>query len=207
MDSKKKSLPLVIGLTGGIASGKTTVANYLEKQGAYLIDADIIARQVVEPSTPTNKAIYELLGKEYFLSNSELDRAKIKQLIFTDESIKNKYEEIINPAIRQAILDSLYSANKNCSYILLVVPLLFERGFDIYTDYNISVDISRELQLQRGIARKIADKDVIAKIISSQLPREERNTKANFIVDNKLSLEELYAQLDKLHSHLCTLTK
>ncbi len=196
---------LVVGLTGGIASGKTTVANYLGKLGAYLVDTDIIARQVVLPNSPTTKKIHDLLGDDYFLTDGSLNRPAIKKLIFNDNVIKKQYEAIILPAIRQATLDALDSAPIACSYVLLIVPLLFEKGLDAYTDYNISVDIPTELQIQRGIARNPNDEQVIQRVIAAQMTREVRNERADFVIDNTQPLDKVYRQLDKLHEALCKL--
>lgn len=196
---------LVVGLTGGIASGKTTVAHYLGTLGAYLIDTDVIARQVVEPNSPTNQKIRDLLGDDYFLSDGYLNRPAIKKLIFNDNVIKTQYEAIILPAIRQATLDALHSAPIACNYVLLIVPLLFEKGLDAYTDYNISVDIPTELQIQRGIARNPNDEQVIRRVIAAQMTREVRNERADFVIDNTQPLDTLYRQLDKLHLDLCKL--
>ncbi len=201
----KNNSVLVVGLTGGIASGKTTVANYLESLGAYLVDADMIARQVVEPHSPTTKKIRDLLGNDYFLADGNLNRPAIKQLIFNDDVIKKQYEAIILPAIRQATLDALNSVPIACNYVLLIVPLLFEKGLDTYTDYNISVDIPTELQIQRGIARNPNDEQVIRRVIAAQMTREERNKRADFVIDNTQPLDTLYQQLDKLHLDLCKL--
>lgn len=197
--------PLVIGLTGGIASGKTTVANYLASLGAYLIDTDIIAREVVAPQSPTTERIRQLLGEDYLLADGNLNRAAIKQLIFTQPDIKTQYEAIILPAIRKATLAAIAAVPTDVCYTLLIVPLLFEKGLDKQTDYNIAVDITVEEQIRRGIARKPDDEAVIRRIIASQMPREERNRRADFIVDNSLPLEKLSQQLDILHQTLVNL--
>lgn len=197
--------PLIIGLTGGIASGKTTIANYLGKQGAYLIDTDLIAREVVAPNTPTTLAIRNLLGASFLLADGNLNRGKIKQLIFNDALIKTQYEAIILPAIRQATLDAINAIPPNVCYAILIVPLLFEKGLDSHCDYTISVDIPVTEQIQRGITRKPDDEAVIRKIIAAQLPRIQRNAQADFIVDNHVPLDRLYPQLDRLHATLCAL--
>lgn len=200
---KAKNYPLIVGLTGGIASGKTTIADYLGGLGAYLIDTDIIAREVVLPSSPTNQKIHQLLGTDYFLSDGNLNRAAIKQRIFNDPAIKTQYEAIIVPAIRQATLHAIDTIPAECDYALLIVPLLFEKGLDAYTDYTISVDIPVELQIQRGVARNPKDESVIRRVIAAQMPREIRNQRADYIIDNTQPLEKLYQQLDKLHLTLC----
>lgn len=199
--------PLIIGLTGGIASGKTTVANYLGDKGAHLIDTDIIAREVVAPNAPTTLAIADLLGVDYLLADGNLDRAKIKQRIFNDDAIKQQYESIIMPAIRGATLDALDAIPNDACYAVLIVPLLFEKGLEKYCDYTVSVDIPVVEQIRRGILRKASDEAVIRRIIAAQLPRETRNARADFVVNNHAPLEKLYAELDILHHRLCTLKK
>lgn len=199
--------PLIIGLTGGIASGKTTVADYLATLGAYLIDTDVIAREVVKPNSPTIRRIRQLLGDQYFLDSGQLNRVKVKQHIFNDTVIKKQYEQIILPAIRQATLDAIDNIPETVCYAVLIVPLLFEKGLDQYTDYNISVDIPVDEQIRRGILRKPDDETVIRAIIAAQMPRAERNQKADFVVNNNQPLEKLFPQLDKLHQQLCDLEK
>lgn len=193
---------LVIGLTGGIASGKTSVANYLATRGAYLVDTDIIAREVVAPNSPITQKITSLLGQEYLLADGNLNRAKIKQLIFSNAIIKKQYEDIILPAIRNETLKQLNNPPLDSCYTLLIVPLLFEKGLDCYCDYTICVDIDINTQIQRAIERKPSDKDVIIKIIQAQMPREQRNEKADFIMDNNRSKEDLIMQLEQLHQTL-----
>ncbi|PIE42484.1 MAG: dephospho-CoA kinase [Gammaproteobacteria bacterium] len=200
-----KKTPLIIGLTGGIASGKTTVANYLKQLGAYIIDTDVIAREVVAPGAETTTKIRALLGDKYLLADGHLNRAAIKKRIFHDAAIKRQYENIILPAIRKATLSALDHIPSQVDYALLVVPLLFEKGLDQYTDYNISVDIPTEKQIQRAISRKPDDETVIRNIIAAQMDRQQRNKQADFIVNNDVDLDTLHRQLDTLHRTLCRL--
>ncbi len=199
------STPTLFGLTGGIASGKSTVADYLQSLGAHVIDADIIARQVVEPNTTTTKEIFNLLGAEFFLVDGHINRPAVKKLIFNDDAIKQQYEEIVLPAIRKAILDEIVAIPPHVCYSLLVAPLLFEKGLDCYTCYNISVDLPIESQIQRAIARNPRDKGVIDNIIKAQMPREIRNAKADFVINNNQPLEDLYQDLAELHTKFCQL--
>lgn len=199
--------PLIIGLTGGIASGKTTVADYLAALGAYLIDTDMIAREVVRPQSPTTLRIGQLLGDDYLLADGNLNRGKIKQRIFNNEDIKVQYENIILPAIRQATLDAIDNIPETACYAVLIVPLLFEKGLNQHTDYNIAVDLPVEEQIRRGILRKPEDEAVIRQIIATQMPRAERNRRADFVIDNLQPLDILYTQLDSLHRRLCQMKK
>lgn len=204
---KANTTAFLVGLTGGIACGKTTVANYLAEQGAYLIDTDIIARQVVMPDTPTHQQIHKLFGDAYFLADGHLNRQAIKQHIFSDNKSKQRYEAIILPAIRQATLQAITRISPDVCYTLLIVPLLFEKGLDRYTDYNISVDVPTATQIQRGVKRKPEDEGLIRQIIAAQMPREARNQRADYVIDNSVTLEKLYRQLDKLHVNLSRLAK
>lgn len=200
------SKPLIIGLTGGIASGKTTVANYLGDLGAYLIDTDLIARDVVRPDSPTTLAIKNLLGDDYLLADGNLNRPKIKQRIFNDSSIKMQYENIILPAIRKATIAAIDAVPTDVCYALLIVPLLFEKGLDKHVDYSISVDIPVAEQIRRGVQRNPADETVIRQIIDTQMPREQRNQQADFVVDNHVPLQQMYMALNHLHNRLCQLS-
>ncbi|PID63725.1 MAG: dephospho-CoA kinase [Gammaproteobacteria bacterium] len=196
------SRALIVGLTGGIASGKTTVANYLAAQGAHLIDTDIIAREVVAPNAPTTLAIVDLLGADCLLPDGNLNRAHIKQRIFNDDILKDQYEAIILPAIRQATLAALDSVPVVACYAVLIVPLLFEKGLDKYCDYTVCVDLPVEEQIHRAIARKPDDEAVIRQIIAAQMPRQERNAHADSLIDNHVGIAQLHAQLDELHQLL-----
>jgi len=197
---------LLVGLTGGVASGKTTVANYLQTLGAYVIDTDAIARQVVKPRAPIMPHLRQLLGDGYFLGDGNLDRAKVKKLIFADRMIKERYEAIILPAIRQSTLQSIEHIPKDVCYGVLIVPLLFEKGLYHYTNVNVVVDIPEDLQIARAIKRNAQDAAVIKAIIASQMPRRERCRRADFIIDNGHCLEKCYQQLDELHNTLCALS-
>lgn len=197
--------PTLFGLTGGISSGKTTVANYFAHLGAYLIDTDIIAREVVKPHSATTLRIRDLLGADYLLDDGNLNRAAIKTVIFNNDDIKQQYEAIILPAIRQATLAAIDNIPQDVCYALLIVPLLFEKGLDKYTDYTISVDLPTDVQIERAIARNPRDKDVIENIIAAQMPRELRNERADFVINNHQPLEKLYEQLNILHVQLCQL--
>ncbi len=203
--SKSPDSPLIVGLTGGIACGKTTVANYFETQGAHLIDTDLIARQVVRPNAPTTLAIKALLGSAAILADGNLDRAFIKQCIFNDANMLAQYEAIILPAIRQATLAALRQVPADACYAILIVPLLFEKGLDKHCHVTVSVDVPEAEQIRRAIKRKPGDEAVIRQIIATQMPRDERNARADYIVDNNVPLEKLYAQLDVLHEKLTAL--
>ncbi len=195
----------IIGLTGGIASGKTLAANYLEKLGAFIVDADIVAREVVLPFSEINSQIAKLLGKDSLLEDGNLNRKKIKQLIFNDKILLRSYESIIMPAIRKSILDKLKTTPIKASYTLLVAPLLFEKGIYEVCDKTVVIDIDENIQIKRAMSRDNANKEMIEKIVASQMPQIEKNNLADFVITNNSDKKTLYKKLDKLHKEILSL--
>lgn len=201
--------PYIVGLTGGIASGKTTAADYLISKGILAVDADKVARQVVAVSTPTYQAIVDLLGVDFLNADKTLNRSKIKALIFSDEKIKAAYEAIILPAIRQAILDELAQTKARAvaafhPYLLLIVPLLFEKGLDTYCDKTVVIDIDEKTQFTRLLTRDAISKQTAQGIIAAQMSRAMRNQRADFVIENTGDRKALYTALDNLHKILAT---
>lgn len=187
----------ILGLTGGIGSGKTTVANLFHKQGIELVDADVIAREVVELGSAGLEAIEEHFGRSILQADGSLDRAKLRERIFTDESERIWLNSLLHPMIRQTMLSS--AKNADSDYVILVVPLLFENGLDSLVDRTLVVDISPDLQIQRTAERDNVSEAQIANIIASQISREERLQKADDIIDNRGEIADLKEQVNRLH--------
>lgn len=198
----------IVGLTGGIASGKTVASNYLQRLGAYVVDTDVVARQVVEPQTSTYLLIRALLGAAYFHDDGHLNRHKIRQRIFSDNAIKTQYEAIILPAIREKTRAAMAEAPADAPYVLLVVPLLFEKGMDEWVDVSVVIDVPESLQITRALKRDQAHtNENIEQIISQQMPRLVRNARADFVIDNALTLEKTQQRLNILHQQLVILAQ
>ncbi|QYJ75769.1 dephospho-CoA kinase [Shewanella sp. FJAT-52076] len=193
----------ILGLTGGIGSGKTTVANLFHEHGIGLVDADVIAREVVEPGSAGLKAIEEHFGSGILKADGSLDRAKLREQIFTEESERMWLNNLLHPMIRQTML--LSAINADSDYVILVVPLLFENGLDSLVDRTLVVDISPDLQIQRTAERDNVSEAQIANIIASQISREERLQKADDIIDNRGEIADLREQVNRLHQFYLTL--
>lgn len=191
-------MSLIIGLTGGIGSGKSTVSRFFKALGVEVVDADIVARQVVEKGTPALIKIVEYFGQD-ILENGELNRAKLRSIIFNDAQKKSWLNNLLHPIIRQQMLAALQQASGK--YVLLEAPLLFENNLQTYCDYVLVVDVSEELQIQRTMLRDNSDKVIIEKIIASQINRSDRLVKADFVIQNEnislSSLESAVITLDK----------
>jgi len=190
---------LVIGLTGGIGSGKTTIANMFEALGVELIDADIVARDVVAPNSNALNKIKQHFGEDFILPTGFLDRAKLRKKIFSSESDKEWLNNLLHPLIREAILEQIHTART--SYCILVAPLLLENGLNNQVNRVLVIDVPVEIQLERTLLRDDSNRKTIENIISSQVSRDKRLAAADDIIDNSTS------DMDKIKAQVATLDK
>ncbi len=193
---------MIIGLTGGIGSGKSTASALLQQLGYSIVDADIVAREVVELGSPALNAIKAHFGKTIVTSKG-LNRAALRELIFNQPTEKKWLEELLHPMIRREIFDQLTSAIGPIK--ILEAPLLYENNLVQLCRYTIAVDVPIELQIERALQRDNSKRETIENIIASQIPRKERLERADFILDNTGDLENLETQVAQLHTQLMTL--
>ena len=194
----------IIGLTGGIGSGKTTVSDKFIELGVEVIDADVISRESLAPGAALVTKVVEVFSKDILDESKTLltiDRKKLRSLIFDDSQARQKLENLVHPAVRESIQKALKEAAQK-PYIILSSPLLFETQQDVLTDKSIVVDIPQELQLKRTTQRDSASADELKKIIATQMPREEKLAKSTYRIDNSGSLENTYKQVIMLHNML-----
>ena len=194
---------MIIGLTGGIGSGKTAVSDLLGQKGIDVVDADVVARQVVEPGSKALQQISDTFGTEFLLTDGNLNRAKLRETIFSDVEAKTKLNQIMQPAIRNELLLQLKSAT-SC-YVILSAPLLLENKLEGYCDRVLVVDVDEATQVQRATKRDSVDIEQIKAIIASQIDRKSRLAKATDIIDNSGTLAELQKQVDEIHQKYLTL--
>lgn len=188
---------LRVGLTGGIASGKSTVADLFASLGAPVVDTDIIAREVVAPGEPGLAAVVAAFGNQLLRTDGSLDRAQLRQLIFADASARHRLETILHPLIRAQTLTQL--AALDSPYSLVVVPLLVETGFGALVDRVLVVDCPREIQLQRVMARDGQSREQAEHMLAAQVSRETRLEAADDVIDNGGSVENTRRQVENLH--------
>ena len=187
----------VVGLTGGIASGKTTVANLFAEFGIELVDADVIAREVVAKDSTGLTAIVDHFGDEILLANGQLDRATLRNKVFNNETQRLWLNNLLHPMIRQKMLDQVQASTSK--YVIMVVPLLFENQLDSLVSTTLVVDISPELQISRTMQRDGVSQQQVEHILASQMSRQQRIDKANHIIDNQGDIELLRSQVTHLH--------
>ena len=188
----------ILGLTGGIASGKSTVSAYLAQNGALIIDADLIARQVVAKKSSGLKQIVAKFGGEILTASGELDRKKLGKLVFSNKELLKNLTDITGPLIRAEILREIEAAKKaQVKLVVLDIPLLFETGYQTLCDKVMVVTIPSEVQLKRVMKRDNLSAAEARKRIANQLPASKRNELADVLIDNSKSVAETYQQVLK----------
>ena len=188
----------ILGLTGGIASGKSTVSAYLAQNGALIIDADLIAKQVVAKKSSGLKQIVAKFGGEILTASGELDRKKLGKLVFSNKELLKNLTDITGPLIRAEILREIEAAKKaQVKLVVLDIPLLFEAGYQTLCDKVMVVTIPSKLQLERVMKRDNLSAAEARKRIANQLPASKRNELADVLIDNSKSVAETYQQVLK----------
>ena len=188
----------ILGLTGGIASGKSTVSAYLAQNGALIIDADLIARQVVAKKSSGLKQIVAKFGGEILTASGELDRKKLGKLVFSNKELLKNLTDITGPLIRAEILREIQAAKKaQIKLVGLDIPLLFETGYQTLCDKVMVVTIPSKSQLERVMKRDNLSAAEARKRIANQLPASKRNELADVLIDNSKSVAETYQQVLK----------
>lgn len=190
---------LRIGLTGGIGSGKSIVCAIFRKLGVPVIDTDLIARDLVEPGTQALQQIVELFGTQLLQENGQLDRARLRELVFHDQTRLQQLEQLLHPLIRQEMTRRMEELNT--PYAILAIPLLLEKGWQHSLDRVLVVDCSESLQRERALGRDGGSRQTIDQIIARQVSREQRLAAADDIIDNSGSLDALNRQVESLHRH------
>lgn len=198
---------MIIGLTGGIASGKTFCSDFFQAKGVPLVDADVIAREIVQKGEPLLEQLKALLGKEVLLSDGQLNRAWLRRQIFADECLKKQVNDLMHPLIRERAQQQLAVAESQAAWVMYSVPLLFENALEAVCHAVIVVDILPDLQISRGVMRDGVTEADIRRIMTAQLSREQRLSRANFVIDNsglqaqtRLQCADLYRQIHHLSS-------
>ncbi|GAA05002.1 dephospho-CoA kinase [Photobacterium leiognathi] len=191
-------MSLVIGLTGGIGSGKTTVANlFADTYGIDIIDADIVAREVVEPNTFGLNAIVEKCGKEILLEDGTLNRAKLRDAIFSQPELKTWLNNLLHPLICEKMQQDINQSQS--PYCLLVVPLMVENNLQTMTHRLLVVDVDEQVQIERTQQRDNVSIEQIKNILASQASREQRLDAADDVITNNGDNKALVSQVEQLH--------
>lgn len=201
-------MAFVVGLTGGIGSGKSTIASLFSAHNVPLVDADVVARQVVEKGSPLLAEIVAHVGEHILTASGELDRTALRQRVFQSEAEKNWLNQLLHPAIRQEMLRQLDKTH--APYVLWVVPLLIENQLFEFCDRVLVVDVLPEIQLTRATTRDQSHRETIKNIMAAQVDRPTRLQHADDVIENNLDLEQnlenLKQQVAELHQKYLALS-
>ncbi|GMG60324.1 dephospho-CoA kinase [Tetragenococcus halophilus] len=188
-------MSFILGITGSIATGKSTVVNIFKQYGFSVVDADIIAREVVEPNTAGLKKIVETFGSSVLCSDGSLNRKQLGQMIFNDAKKRQALNALLAPFLQEAIIEQIKRASAAASLVIADIPLLYEAGYDKYMDQVAVVYIPEDLQVQRLMKRDRITKKEAQKKVASQLSIEEKKKRADIIFDNQESLSSICEQI------------
>ena len=188
----------IVGLTGGISSGKSTVSSYLKQLKIPVIDADKVARKVVEPNSQGAKEIRKAFGSDVFKKDGSLNRQKLGELVFSNTENRKKLDELLQPLIKIMILEEIEAyRQKGENMIVLDLPLLFEKNYEKLCEEIIVVYVPKELQLERLMKRNQYTKQEALSRIDSQLSIEEKRKRATVLFDNQGTIQQLYYQVEQ----------
>ena len=196
----------IVGLTGGIGSGKTTVSDlFAEHFNITIVDADVIARQVVEPGTQALQAIAEYFGNDVLTAKGELDRSQLRQQVFDNEKKKQWLNQLLHPIIRTEMIQQCQQANS--PYAILSIPLLVENQLQSLCHRILVVDCSETLQIQRASHRDGVGEEQIKRIMQAQVTRTERVAAADDVILNDSTAEQLSKKVSELHKSYLELSE
>jgi dephospho-CoA kinase len=189
---------LLVGLTGGIGSGKSTVARMLEERGAVVFDADLLAREAVEPGTPGHAAVIERFGADVLAPGGELDREALASIVFADPAARRDLEQIVHPEVRRLFAEGSEAYHDTDRIVVFSAPLLVESG--MHTAFEILVVVSATVatQIQRLMRQRGMSEPSIRARIDAQAPLEDKAAVADFLVDNEGTLADLQSQVERL---------
>lgn len=198
-------MSLCVGLTGGIASGKSTVGQLFVELGIPLVDADQVARDVVAPGSSGLHAVIAHFGPSFLTADGQLDRRQMRETVFAEPHKRQQLEAILHPLIRQALRD--WRDALRGDYGLLMAPIMQQGGFDALTDRMLVVDVSRAVQKQRLMQRDDIDATLAEQMLQAQSSREQRLARADDVIDNSTTPDALRPQVEKLHAHYTKLSR
>jgi dephospho-CoA kinase len=195
---------LLVGLTGGIGSGKSTVARLLEKRGAVVFDADLLAREAVEPGTPGHAAVIERFGADVLAPGGELDREALASIVFADPAARRDLEQIVHPEVRRLFAEGSEAYRDTDRVVVFSAPLLVETGMHTAFEVLVVVSATVATQIERLMRQRGMSEPSIRARIDAQALLEDKAAAADFLVDNEGSLDELESQVEQLWNDLST---
>ena len=188
---------MLIGLTGGIGSGKSLAGDFFKSKNIDVVDADDLAHHALDKEGKGYKKFLDIFGETFLDENSEIDRKALRKYIFQNPEMKNKLEEIVHPIVQNGILN--FINNSDSIYRIIIVPLIAETNSSSFYDRVLAIDCKKEIQIERASKRDNSNEEQILKIIQSQASSEDRNKIANDVVENNDTKDEFLKSLEDIH--------
>lgn len=195
-----------VGLTGGIASGKTTISDLFARRGVPVVDTDTISRRLLEPGELAFEQVCEHFGDDILDQDGKIDRRRLREIVFNQADEKTWLETMLHPLIFQRSHDAIL-ANAKSEYVLVVVPLLFETNYQSLVDRILVVDCPTEQQIERLVKRDRIDEALARKMLAQQFTNAERVARAHDIIDNRSETADLESQVAALHDFYLELSR
>ena len=196
---------MLIGLTGGIGSGKSLAGDFFKSKNIDVVDADDLAYNALDIEGEGYKKFLDIFGETFLDENSEIDRKALRKYIFQNPEMKNKLEEIVHPIVQNGILN--FINNSNSIYRIIIVPLIAETNSSSFYDRVLAIDCKKEIQIERASKRDNSNEEQILNIIQSQASSEDRNKIANDVVENNDTKDEFLMNLEDIHKKYLILAK
>jgi len=189
----------ILGLTGGIASGKSTVSTWFKDQGLPVLDADFVYKELTKPGQVLYNRLVETFTSQILLEDDTINWPRLSQKVFSDEGFRNKLNQLTHPIVKEELLSRIASLKQQgVGLVIVSVPLLFEAGFDQFCDATICVDVPRSVQIERLMARDRLTKEQAVVRIDSQMPLSKKKKLATYVLDNGKDREKTKMQLERL---------
>lgn len=199
---------MILGVTGGIAAGKSTVAKMLAQKGALVVSADELSRQLVLPGSPILAELVERFGSNILNEDGTLHRQELSRLVFVDPGARKDLESVMHPAIarlsRQHLAEAVAKQEPTAGFVIYEAPLLYEAGAEARVDKVLAVIVDSNVQLQRLQQRDQCDLATAKSRVDSQMPQHEKARRADYVIDNSTDVVDLQRQVDDLFNTLCS---
>lgn len=193
--------PYIIGLTGGIATGKSTASRHLKGLGAFIVDADAISHSLMLPGGEAVEPVRAAFGEQFILEDGSVNRRALGQAIFPDMALRRTLEGIVHPLVQRITLEQIRAAQEAGEMIVILdVPLLFESGMDVLCDETWLITLSAKKQLQRLMDRDFCDEKTAMERINAQMPQEEKAQRATVVIENERTEDKLRSELTGLYN-------
>jgi len=192
---------VTVGITGGLGAGKSAAATFLEEKGAYVFNADVVAKEFLKSDSEVKKELVDAFGTD-ILKNGVIDNERLAKISFASEENQNIINDIIHPRVISAFQEKLEELDKKYELVVIDAPLIFESGFDNHLDHTVLIYTQYKIRLERAIRRGTLSREEILRRMELQMPEEEKRELASFVIDNSGTPEQLKSAMESLYKKL-----